>query len=195
MAARSERVYEAAAKHKHHHIYAMPGYAAMVVVLTKHLDRNCVDDEDLKDAFVTLCQLESFFAVLDDVNRASNFISITENRGQAMAIKSHTFVTADERLHQELMRQKKLPKLTEEEALVHLEEEPLLVVGWCTLTEEEKEYLYLSVEKTWHHDCRVVPMQQVRSQKQKRLKRKIEQKNDKEVAANVHSMPLTKRSQ
>jgi hypothetical protein len=92
-AARSERVYEAAEKHKHHHLYAMPGYAAMAVVLTKHLDRDCADDQDLKDAFVTSCQLEIFFAVLDDVNRASNFISITENRGQAMAIKSHTFVT------------------------------------------------------------------------------------------------------
>ena len=181
-AARSERVYEAAAKHKHHHIYAMPGYAAMAAVLTKHLDRDCADDEDLKDAFVTSCQLESFFAVLDDVNRASNFISITENRGQAMAIKSHTFVTADERLRQEVMRRKKLklPKMTEDEALVHLEEEPL--AGWCTLTEEEKEYLYLSVEKTWYHDSRVVPKQQVRSQKRKRLKRKKEQKNEKEAA-------------
>jgi hypothetical protein len=180
-ALRCIRVYEAAAKHKHHHLYAKPGYAAMAAVLTKHLDRDCVDDEDLKDAFVTSCQLESFFAVLDDVNRASNFISITENRGQAMAIKSHTFVTADERLRQEVLRRKKmkLPKMTEEEALTHLEEEPL--AGWCTLTEEEKEYLYLMVEKTWYHDCRITPKQQVRSQKRKRLERKIEQKNEKEA--------------
>jgi hypothetical protein len=111
------RTYAAAAKHPLYPHYSRPGYTSMAAVLTKHLDRDCVESEDLKDAFVTSCQLESFFAVIDDVNRASNFISVEQNRGQAMAIKSHTFMTADERLRQEVARRKKadLPKLTEEE--------------------------------------------------------------------------------
>jgi hypothetical protein len=58
--------------------------------------------------------------------------------------------------------------------------EPL--AGWCTLSEEEKEYLYLMVEKTWFHDCRTVPKQKVLSQKRKRLARKRDQKDEKEVA-------------
>jgi hypothetical protein len=66
------------------------------------------------------------------------------------------------------------------QALAFLELEPL--AGWCTLSEEEKEYLYLMVEKTWFHDCRVVPKQKVQSQKRKRLARKRDQKDEKEVA-------------
>lgn len=115
----SERVHTAAAKYPDRVHYSRNGYAAMAAVLRKHLDRDCVDDTDLEAAFVTSCQLESFFAVIDDTNRASNFICITENRGQAMAIKSHTFMTADERLRQEMKRRKKskLPPLTQEEVL------------------------------------------------------------------------------
>ncbi len=79
----------------------------MVTVLRRYQDRDCIDSVHLQSAFVTSCQLESFFAVLDDVNRPSNFISITENRGQAMTIKSHTFMTTDERLRQETLRRKK----------------------------------------------------------------------------------------
>jgi hypothetical protein len=89
----------------------------MSAVLKTHLDRDCMDAKDLQDAFVTSCQLESFFAVIDDVNRVSNFISISQNRGQAMAIKSHTFMTAEERLRQEIHRRKKskLPAMTKDE--------------------------------------------------------------------------------
>ena len=84
-------------------------------------------EEHLLHAFVTSCQLESFFAVIDDVNRASNFISVTENRGQAMAIKSHTFMTAEERLRQEVRRRKKCKEdpMTREEAEAYLDLEPL----------------------------------------------------------------------
>jgi len=58
--------------------------------------------------------------------------------------------------------------------------EPL--AGWCTPTEEEKEYIYLMVEKTWYYDCRTVTKQQVSSQKRKRLERKRDQKDEKEIA-------------
>jgi hypothetical protein len=116
-AATTASVYKAGEKFKHIHLYGRPGYAAMSAVLKTHLDRDCMDAKDLQDAFVTSCQLESFFAVIDDVNRASNFISISQNRGQAMAIKSHTFMTAEERLRQEINRRKKtkLPAMTKDE--------------------------------------------------------------------------------
>jgi hypothetical protein len=99
-----------------------------------------------------------------------------------VAIKSHTFMTADERLRQEIRRRKKskLEPLTTEEAVGFLDEMPL--AGWCTLTEEEKRYLYLHVEKTWYVDCRVVPKEKVKQQKRKRLSRKREQKTDKETS-------------
>ena len=42
--------------------------------------------------------------------------------------------------------------------------------------------MYLNVEKTWYRDCRVVPRQQVKSQKKKRLARKREQKDEKEAS-------------
>ena len=64
--------------------YSRPGYASMAATLLTHIDRDCMGEEQLKHAFVTSCQLESFFAVIDDVNRASNKIKIAENRGQAM---------------------------------------------------------------------------------------------------------------
>jgi hypothetical protein len=138
-------------------------------------------EEHLLNAFVTSCQLESFFAVIDDVNRASNFISVTENRGQAMAIKSHTFMTAEERLRQEVRRRKKCKEapMTREEAEAYLDLEPL--AGWCTLTEEEKEYLYIQCEKTWYHDCRVTPKLQVADQHTKSLGKKRKRKEDKET--------------
>ena len=56
------------------------------------------------------------------------------------------------------------------------------LAGWCTLTEEEREYLYLNVEKTWYYDCRVVAKERVESQKRKRLARKREAKDEKEIA-------------
>ncbi len=86
-------------------------------MLKTHLDRDRMDAKDLQDAFVTSCQLESFFVVIDDVNRASNFILISQNRGQAMAIKSHTFMTAEERLRQEIKRRNKtkFPAMTKDE--------------------------------------------------------------------------------
>ena len=90
--------------------YARPACKSFAACLRKHLDRDCMGEEHLLNAFVTSCQLESFFAVIDDVNRASNFISVTENRGQAMAIKSHTFMTAEERLRQEVRRRKSAKK-------------------------------------------------------------------------------------
>ena len=138
-------------------------------------------EEHLLHAFVTSCQLESFFAVIDDVNRASNFISVTENRGQAMAIKSHTFMTAEERLRQEIRRRKKCKEdpMAREEAEAYLELEPL--AGWCTLTEEEKEYLYVQCEKTWYHDCRVAPKLQVAAQHKKSLFKKRKRKEEKET--------------
>ena len=176
------RVHAAASKYPQRRHYSVVGYAAMAAVLTKHLDRDCIDSDHLRDAFVTSCQLESFFAVIDDVNRASNYINIVENRGQAMAIKSHTFMTADERLRQEVKRRKKggLPVLTEIEALAILDEDPL--AGWCTLTEDEKEYLYLQAEKSWYRDCRLAPGLRVESQKRKRLERKREQAQEKETS-------------
>lgn len=63
-----------------------------------------------------------FFAVLGDVNRASNFVDTASNRGQAMAIKSHTFMTSEERLRRKIRRRKRaeLSKITEEEALTFL---------------------------------------------------------------------------
>jgi hypothetical protein len=85
------RTYASAAKHPLYPHYSRPGYTAMAAALTKHLDRDCMESEDLKGAFVTSYQLESFFAVIDDVNRASNFISVEQNRRQAMAINRTRF--------------------------------------------------------------------------------------------------------
>ena len=130
----TDRVHASAAKYPDRVHYSRHGYAAMAAVLRKHLDRDCVDDADLEAAFVTSCQLESFFAVIDDTNRASNYISITENRGQAMAIKSHTFMTADERLRQEMKRRKKskLSPLTPEEVPYPLSPPPPQAVLYTT---------------------------------------------------------------
>ena len=100
-------MYTAAKKHPSHKHYAISGYAAMAAVLRKHLDRDCIDSEDLENAFVTSCQLESSFAVIDDVHRAGNYVNIIDHRGQAMAIKSHTSMTPDERPRQEKKRRKK----------------------------------------------------------------------------------------
>ena len=171
--------------------YGRPACKSFATSLQKHLDRHCMGGEHLLNAFVTSCQLESFFAVIDYVNRTSNFISVTENRGQAMAIKSHTFMTADERLRQEVRRRKKCKEepMTREEAEAYLELEPL--AGWCTPTEEEKEYLYIQRKKTWYHDCRVLPKLQVAAQHKRSLSKKRKRKEEKETtdaAKRTHSI-------
>ena len=99
-----------------------------------------------------------------------------------MVIKSHTFMTADERLRQEIRRRQKshMTPLTNNEAVEYLDLEP--VAGWCTLDEEEKEYLYIQCEKTWYHDCRVVPNRELKTQNTMRLKQKREHKADKETS-------------
>ena len=75
------RVHASVEKYPDHVHYSVRGYQAMGAALRKHLDRDCMDDADLEHAFVTSCQLESFFAVIDDVSRASNHVDITQNRG------------------------------------------------------------------------------------------------------------------
>ena len=67
-----------------------------------------------------------------------------------------------------------------EQAVEYLDTMPL--AGWCTLSEEDKQYLYLHVEKTWYHDSRVMPKRQVESQKRKRLLKKRELKEAKEAS-------------
>jgi hypothetical protein len=169
-------------------------------------------EEQLKHAFVTSCQLESFFAVIDDVNRASNKIKIAENRGQAMvrhppptrltvpslvycfvvyanailftlqAIKSHTFLTAEERLRQEIFRRQKTheDEMTPEGAEAFLALEPL--AGWCTLTEEENHYLYVNCEKNWYYEGRTVAKNEIDVQNKTRLKRKRDGMEAKELS-------------
>jgi hypothetical protein len=102
-----------------------------------------------------------------------------------MAIKSHTFMTAEERLRQEIRRRKKCIEgpMTREEAEAYLELEPL--AGWCTLTEEEKEHLYTQCEKTWCHDCRVAPKLQVAAQHKKSLFKKRKRKEEKETTGSA----------
>jgi hypothetical protein len=70
--------------------------------------------------------------------------------------------------------------MTPEEAEAFLALEPL--AGWCTLTEEEKHYLYVNCEKNWYYEGRTVAKNEIDVQNKSRLKRKRDGMEAKELS-------------
>jgi hypothetical protein len=99
--------------------------------------------------FVTSCYIESFFGVLKDAHIATGKSRITNVTGVGVGIKSGTFITQEERLRLEQKRRKKshLPARSKEECAAFANEDSL--VGWHSLDEETKEYLYTASRGRW----------------------------------------------